>query len=525
VPAGTTPDVGPAATPPQTVAYLLRFEQVNRDEGNQANMFVQGLQPHLDDAAWLQDFYETLGSERAATLVSAALHHASYQDWPPEAVPEHAQVAVTSLSALHASGNMNAADMDVLVSQWAALGPREAFNSGIALAIGELGAEHEAFQTSFASSAIELALSEETGGDLANDLAAAGAWALASTSPDNQMVVLHGLQERGQLSAFIEGATQGSNEVPSLLNMTRGTYDPVQGRWSHEITTRYDGVGRLVFSLSFATVRDSFQGPPPLSIEETRLLQADVFAEAVKVLGDGRERAWRDSAALKDGLARIFVEDFDVLTGTLLSENMATYRQGDRDALLEGMQGFFENALFSPPLGHQSERLTEFLADRLGTMAGEIRSVDSGGLTDAKVAARYGDGVDRVDLTHRTGLLTGSLLGGLRQADERIAAHAEAAANALKLVFDIGLSFVPGGSTLAGLGEAALGKVLDGLTDEALDQIKDLTVEEARQRLVERGEARIHVRAAIEEIEGLAAGTVHYYGEWAEAVESGLGEN
>jgi hypothetical protein len=185
----------------------------------------------------------------------------------------------------------------------------------------------------------------------------------------------------------------------------------------------------------------------------------------------------------------------------------------------------FENALFSPPLGQQSERLTAFLADRLGTMAGEIRAVDSGGLTDAEVAAGYGDGVDRVDLTHQAGLLTGGVLGGLRQADERIAADAEAAANALKLVFDIGLSFVPGGSTLSGLGDAALGKVLDGLTSEALDQVKDLTVEEARQRLVEGGEARILVRAAIEEIEGLAAGTVHHYGEWAEAVESGLGEN
>jgi hypothetical protein len=507
------------------VAYLLRFEQVNRDEGNQANLFVQGLQPHIHDAAWLQDFYETLGAERTATLVNAALHHGSYQDWPPETAWEHARVAVTSLGALHASGQLNAADMDVLMNQWAELGPRDTLNTGIALAVGELGPEHEALQTTFASSAIDLALSEDLGSDTANALAAAGAWALASTSPDNQLVVLRGIQERGQLPTFIERATQGATEVPTLLNMTQGTYDPVQGRWNHEITTRYDGVGRLVFNLSFATVRDSFQGPSPLSTDEIRLLRAGAFAEAVKVLGDGREGAWRHSTALKDGLARIFVEDSDVLTGTLLSENMATYRQADRDALLEGMQGFFENTLFSPPLGHQSERLTAFLADRLGTMAGEIRSVDSGGLTDAEVAARYGDGVDRVDLTHQTGLLTGSLLGGLRQADVRIAANADAAANALKLVFDIGLSFVPGGSTLSGLGEAALGKVLDGLTDEALDQVKDLTVEEARQRLIERGEARIHVRAAIEEIEGLAAGTVHYYGEWAEAVESGLGEN
>jgi hypothetical protein len=527
VPPGTTPDLGPGATPQETVAYLLSFEERSGNEGDQANLFVQGLEPHLADAAWLQGFYSALGTERAARLVNTALHHGSYSDWPPEMAQEHARIAVTSLTALHASGQLNEGDMDALGTQWAtgAREPGGTFNSGIALALGEVGFEHEAFQTLFVSSAVDLATSDAIGADDADDVAAAGAWVLAHTSPDNQLRVLHEIQQNGQLPTFVRLSTQGPAEVPTLLNMTRDAYDPVNGEWNHEIETRYDGMARLVFGLSFASVRDSFQGPSPVSTADIRLLQADVFAEAVKVLGDGRERTWHDSVRLKDGLARIFVEDFDALMGTLLSENMATYRHPDREALIEGMQGFFENTLFSPPLGHQSERLTAFLGDKLMTMAGDIRAVDGAGLTDEQVAARYGDGVDRVDLTHQSGLLTGSLLGGLRQADERIAANAEATANALKLVLDIGLSFVPGGATLAGLGDAALGKIFGKLTKEAIDQIKDLTVEEARQRLIERGEARIDVRGATEEIEGLAEGTVYYYGEWAEAVESGLGEN
>ena len=147
VPTGTRPDLGAKATPQETVAYLLRYEQMDHSEGNHANLFVQGLEPHLDDPAWLQGFYEALGTEQAARLANAALHPSSYQDWPPETAQEHARIAMTSLSALHASGQLNAADMDALVGQWAEVGPGDTFNPGLALAAGELGPEHEAFQT------------------------------------------------------------------------------------------------------------------------------------------------------------------------------------------------------------------------------------------------------------------------------------------------------------------------------------------------------------------------------------------
>jgi hypothetical protein len=526
VPPGTTPTFGPQATPQEAAAYVLQLE-MTLEPANQANIFVQVLQDHQNDAAWLRSFYGSLGAESAARLVSDALSYESYRDWPPEAAQQHIQTVEASLDTLYQAGALNAGDMDVLMQQWATDSHQmsRGFNSGLALAFGELGYRSEGLQNLFVVSAVQLATSDTLAGDAANEVAAAAAWVLSRTSPDNEMTVLHEIQQQGRLPLFVDRAMQGPGVVSTILNSTQDAYDAATQTWNHPIETDYDGMARIIFNLSYAGLRDSFQGPSPLSATELSGLRTEVFAEAVKALGDERERLWSRNTFLKDGLARIFMEEYEPILGAVLAENMATFRQEDRAALLQGMQGLFQNALFTPPLGQESQRLVDFMSQKLAGMAGDIRGIDRGGLTDEQVAARYGPGMDRVRLTHLSGLLSGCLLSGLQQAEGAIRDNAVAAANALKMVLNVGLSLVPGASTLSGLGESVLGRILDEVSDEALDRLKDMTAEEAERYLVEQGNGRLDARAAVEELKHLAEGRVHLYGEWSEAFESGLGQN
>lgn len=194
-------------------------QDLKNSSGPQAfQQFIEHLDQHQTDADWLQGFYESLGTEDTARLMSQA-----DEMWYTDS-ESGVEVIRNSFLALAENGRLNQADLDKLLLTAAApnsdLGSPPLFNGLAAGVFAELPntAAGTALKEMFFDSATRLAFGELRSSNelfdarldsFANNFAAAATEVLGTASSATQIQALSALNSRERLTEFTSMATQG----------------------------------------------------------------------------------------------------------------------------------------------------------------------------------------------------------------------------------------------------------------------------------------------------------------------------
>lgn len=481
----------PASGSPEEAAELVQRQQNGfGDTGAvQANLFTQHLSEHKDDARWLQGYFQALGTDKSAELLSGAVKPENYRDWDPRDVNARIDGTRAALTTLYQAGKLTQGDMDNLMSHWTGDVDSQAFrglvgggnrvNSGLAQLFAG-GAVPEGLKNEFFQSAVGASQNSELAAEERNDVAAAGAYVLSSTSMDNQVVQLRDLQASGKdkIGDFVSRAMSGEKTVPTLLNSAFNDRDPSTGNFRHPIEERYDGMARVLFNLGYADtgLRDPFQGAAPFSQAELSKVRQEAFVSAAKAM-HAHAGTWDDNTLLKDGLSRIFRQEFDNLWKGNLAGNSASLANG---TVQEAFESFFQHVLFTQPGGAQRDMTSQFLADKMRGWVDDIRT-----LSDTDFQAKYG--LDKTQLSKIAGETLGHLSNGMEKAVDSAKDRKAAQEAVIKTAVDLAFSMLPPGGPLKGvLGETGV-KALDALfgkiDGDLRDRLKTATIDQAKSIL------------------------------------------
>ena len=469
----------PAPGSPEEAAELIERQRfgIGDTAATQSNLFAQHLTAHKNDAQWLQGYFQALGTEKSAELLSGVVRPEHYRDWDPKVVNQHVDGTRAALATLHQSGLLNQGDMDALMSHWA----KGDNTSGLAQLFGN-GSVPQSLRNEFFSSAVRASQDTALSAGERNDVAAAGAYVLAATSTDNQVVQLRDLQATGgnKLSDFISRAMSSDENVPTLLNSAFNERNPSTGQFHHPIEMRYDGMARVLSSLSYAqaTNRHPLQGPAPFTQAELSKVKQEAFIAAANGM-HANARTWDDNTRLKDGLSRIFRQEFDNLWKGNLAGNNASLSNGPLQGALES---FFQHGLFTGPSGSERDLTSQFLADKMRGWVDDIRT-----LSDTDFQAKYG--VDKTQLSKIAGETLGHVSNGMEKAIDAAKGRKAEQEAVIKTAVDFAFALLPAGGPVKGLlGETGV-KVLDSLfgkiDGDLRDKLKEMTTDQAKKALVD----------------------------------------
>ncbi|MFN7961352.1 MAG: hypothetical protein U0002_08785 [Thermoanaerobaculia bacterium] len=500
IPKGTGTGSGPQAKPEEAAAFVKHLDEVGSFGGGPspaANLFAQQLAAHKGDADWTQKFYQSLGADLSAKMINQSVDPSYYRDWKPETVNQQIDAVRGSLTTLYQAGKLNQADMDRLMNHWTHDSDSQVWNGifdggyrvnpGLAQLFRDVPYTAEGLKNEFFDSAVKASQDTKLGQEERNDAAAAAAWVLSGTSADNQVVQLRTLQQQNGLGDFVTRAMSGEKNVPTLLNSAQNPIDPKTGRPSRPIEERYDGMARIAFNLAYSDVslRDAFNRAAPFTQGELSKIRQEVFVSASTAM-EAHPRTWDDNTLLKDGLSQIFQSEFDNLWQGNLAGNQASLKN---KTIQEGLESFFEHALFTGPSGNLRDSTSRFLADKLRGWIDDIRNPN---LSDAQFKAKYG--VDQTQLAKIAGEILGHVSNGMERAIDGATDKQKAKEAILKTGFDLALSLLPAGGPIKALGGGKIGeigvKALDSfvskLDGDLRKQLETAGYEEAKKLLVEK---------------------------------------
>ncbi|HEX8455956.1 MAG TPA: hypothetical protein VF656_01440 [Pyrinomonadaceae bacterium] len=477
IPRGTEPKPpGADATPAEAAAYIEFYRMGANYPGAEGFMFMRQLMEHQNDPQWIKGYFQALGNDRTADLLNKALSYETFQSWTDRGdINEFVDVLRNSFAALDSAGLLNQADMNNLVGRWAASGK---FNPQVAIEIfGKLDAKHENLKSMFFQAAARAAANPQTKEGVAKDLAAGATHVLSQTSSDNQVLQLDLLKKAGGLEQFVKRAMAGERTVSTLESMA-GYYDR-PGTTGANNEVEYGRIESLLYSLAYNDVRDGWDHRPvSVTGDDLHSLRTEFFNATAQALTDSKTGDnFRDNIMFKDGLSAVFMVEFDNIIKSGLGTNGAGF---DTLKFQPGLEKFFQQTLFTPPLGYTSASLANFLSGKISEIGASLMDTSPG--AEARWREAHG-GQSRMDAAAVAGGLLGMLTNGLKSSLDQMKSDAEAKAQTVKLFVDIAFSFIPGiGSKLgSSAAETFLKNIIGPIDSKIRDEIKNGAVDKAKE--------------------------------------------
>ena len=488
IPRDTEPQSpSPDATPEGAAAFIDFYRMGANYPGAEGFMFMRELMEHQNDPQWIQGYFKALGGDRTADLLNKALSYETFQSWTDRGdINEFVGVLRNSFAALDDAGLLNQADINNLVGRFASSGK---FNPQVAIELfGKLDAKHENLKSMFFQAAARQAADPKTKEGVAKDLAAAATHVLGATTSDNQVLQLNLLRQEGGLDQFVKRAMAGERNVSTLESMAAYYDSPgTDNRAKNE--AEYGRVESLLYSLAYNDVRDGWDHRPvSVTGDDLHKLRTDFFNAAAQSLTDSKTQDnFRGNVMFKDGMSAVFMTEYDNIVKSGLGPNGAGF---DTLKFQPGLEKFFQQALFTPPLGYSSASLANFLSAKVSETGAAL--MDTSPDAEAKWRAAHG-GQSRMDAAAVAGGLLGMLTNGLKSSLDQMKKDAEAKAQAVKLVLDIAFGFIPGIGSKLGSGAAETflkniigpveGKIKDELKNGAVDKAKELIMNQYKDQL------------------------------------------
>lgn len=481
IPRDTEPQPpSPDATPAGAAAFIDHYRMGANYPGAEGFMFMRQLMEHQNDPQWIQGYFKALGNDRTAELLNQSLSYETFQNWTDRGdINEFVDVLRTSFETLDNAGLLNQADMNNLVGRWAASGK---FNPQVAIELfGKLDARHENLKSMFFQAAARQAANPQTKDGVGKDLAAAATHVLGQTTSDNQVLQLNLLRQAGGLEQFVKRAMAGERTLSTLESMAAYYDSPgTDNRAKNEV--EFGRIESLLYSLAYNDVRDGWDHRPvSVTGDDLHKLRTDFFNAAAQSLTDSKTQDnFRNNVMFKDGMSAVFMAEYDNIIKSGLGPNGAGF---DTLKFQPGLEKFFQQTLFTPPLGYSSASLANFLSGKVSEIG--VALMDDSPGAEARWRAAHG-GQSRMDAAAVAGGLLGMLTNGLKSSLDQMKKDAEAQAQTVKLFVDIAFGFIPGigsklGSTAA---ETFLKNVIGPIDSKIRDAIKTGAVDKAKELIM-----------------------------------------
>lgn len=473
-------------------AILSQEEQSGQYE-MQTKLFLDATKEHRNDPKWMAEFFKGLGPDKTARLINDTLTVGVFKDNTPEEVRESLAVIRDSIANLATAKPplFDQSDMDALVKSMAS--DSRGFYDLIALEVfGKMDYKAESVKNMFFKSASQLALSGQLDDKKSKQLAAAAAHVLSQTSANNQAEQLSAL--RGQapagvasdLNKFINMAMQGPKETPSLESRL-GTLSQYPGPHGPATSEPYGRVDALVFNAAYVGYTDGHTPGPRLSAAELQTLRTELFQTATVAMTNPEiEKAYNNNF-MKDGLAEIFMQDFNSIYKSGIGDNGA----GLDSNLAKGIAQFFKFTVFTTNPGYEQKQLMNFIKTQVQDISQALNSKSP----NAEQEFQDKFGMSRYDGAALLGNMMGAMKLGLNAHVADINKNADAKKEALGFLFDITIGLIPGiGGKLTDEATATAYKLLAQIADKSqskiIDSIKTGALGEARKQFLEANSAK-----------------------------------
>lgn len=458
----TTPEGIPAAdayfTTPGTEVAELTAEQIKETEGPMAQaMFYRALDRHKDDAEWLHRFYQTLGTDKTAELIQDTV-----SSLPPAGERER-DLLGSSLQMLNRAGYLTEGDTDALLGK-VAVTEDGSIHKGASLFLTEAvsGVSNDSaglsLKNMFAESAANLAtgnLPLNVDGDNLNEakdfLAAMATHTIASTPEYNQAAKLNGLRY-----------SLGENGLQELfsraMKLDQWLFPP-----DGQERENFDNVGTLLKTLS----------THPFALQNTRVAVFNAVTQ--NLTGDAAEK-YNQDANFKDGLANIFMKDFNEILKSSYGDGK--YTNGIDFIKGQGLENFFRSVVFSSEPSSNANEVVQFLGSKMREISSAIESNDQSYL---RLLSKDGNTpLSRNEAANVMGHLFG--LAGAAFKDYADSLPDEAAKRTAWFGFVVNVVSGTAGNAPA---NPAVGGLLGAITDEIGGRIHDNMTQQELENLSE----------------------------------------
>lgn len=468
---------GPDATPQEAADFIRSQEMgIGGDYRTaQSQFFTQALEDHKGDTAWTQQFFRALGTDKTAEIINNTMTPGTFQYQSTENREKAIATVRNAISDLAQNPQLfNQADMNQLVGKMADKG----FNAWVGTEI--FAKAPDAVKDMFVNAAATRASDPKASGSSVETMAAAATNVLASTSYEHQLGVMNQLNKAGTLDGLIQKAMAGPREIPTFSSVIDAT------NWrGPAVLAPFSRVEGLVTNVAYASYTDGHT-PSPLGSADLEKLQTSVFNSVAQSLTNKRaEENFKNSDFFRYSMATLFTDHFDSIMNSGLGTNGAGF---DTLKFQPGLEKFFQNVLFTDKPDSASKQVGTFLANRLGAYGQGLTDTSP----DAEQKFRDQFGRSRIDGAAIAGGLLGMMTNAIKDHNDVLKKNAEAQADAIKLVLDIGIGFIPGaGKAIAGQVESAIAKkiletTLGKVQDKVIDLIKQGALDQAKAILLDQ---------------------------------------
>lgn len=457
----------------EVAAAVIKYSENSDRVATQASLVAQVLEKHKDDPTFLRDFFSTLGPERTAETFR---HIASYgygKQFGVEDQKVAIQNAADALSTMVKEGVFSQRDMERLVDQLSKQTPGGNFYFSTEV-LGKASPEvNQMFYEAAKNWALDHPQSRE-----ANVMMAHAAQALSNTPYQFQMQQLAELQKAGKLGDFVRMAARGEAQFGHVNNLedfvrTGQYYASDQGK-----AATLTGLSDLMFNAAFAH-HDEFSS---ISTADARAIQTEMFNASVGLLGSDAavKEHYRTNPAFKDALSALFTENYDKIIESRVGSN----GYGLTSDGLRSLKTFFQEVLFSPPLGDRAASTAAFFKNKVGEVMSDVDT-----LSDQKFVEKYGR--NKHDMASLMGQQFGVMVSALKQSLTNIKDKSEAEVKGLVDVLNglisVGEAAAGAGGLAAATGSAIVGEALKLALGEVGGKIAEGKLAEAVQYLKENG--------------------------------------
>ena len=480
-PLGDTPQVDayedPDAPPDQVAAYV-KYNNLGSSPELGRIGYLEALRLHADDPEWLAGFYEQLGPEATASLISQTTDPYTHQQpggggGDLDLAQAQVETVRGSLDTLFESGHLDERSLQVLLQGFpdndtivhatteifakAEPGLQELFFGAAAKSDNELWAAGALHVLNGMSSATQQTLLTALGGDLDGFVARA----MAGEARTERNGGTYAFSDSVRHGAYVGMATD--EQGYELQPLSYGGIDTLL-ETAHDVDVYYHA----------RTVVPAFDAG----------LRADLFGAVSQALTDGEIfDAYREDAGFKEELSALFMQTSD----TILHEQAPDGAFVDAD-FLTGMTRFFEITLFTRDPGENRDALMQHV---LTTMSDVGAAAAAPPLPESEYAAAHG-GWSQQDHVEVMGGLQGMILQAADNQrsylESEILADREQRQAMIGFVTGMAFAFVPGASeALAGLkgsGSTWLQEVPGTIAEFGYDQATSQLEEASQEALL-----------------------------------------
>lgn len=350
-PTGDTPQVSVSENPdarPEEVAAYVKWNGAGTNPEMGRYAYLEALYEHRDDPQWLADFYQQLGPETTAELISQTTDPYTHstigaEGGDPEMAQAQAEAIRESLETLQDAGYLDQNALSAVLNEF----PN---NDTILHASTEIfGKADTELQELFVTTAAQAD----------NDSWNAGALdVLNGLSSDRQQTLLTGLGDK--LDAFIAGAMAGERSEVSFADAVQfGMHANMLADQGEIDRHTFGGVETLLATANHVTVYYHAQTVVP---DFDAALQTDLFGAVSKGLNNPEVfDNFRGDAGFKEELSTLFMNN----SQSILHQQAPDGAFANPN-FIEGMTKFFEITLFTQDPGSNRETLMQHVVTTMG---------------------------------------------------------------------------------------------------------------------------------------------------------------